>query len=63
MGNLHNHSDYNKDFYAWALESAELLRKNKSKELDVTNIAEEIESMGKSNKRALISHLSVLIMH
>jgi Domain of unknown function DUF29 len=63
MANLHQHSDYDKDFYAWALESAELLRQKKFDQIDIEHIAEEIESMGKSNKRSLINHLSVLITH
>ncbi|MBF0467242.1 MAG: DUF29 domain-containing protein, partial [Nitrospirae bacterium] len=32
-------------------------------EMDVENIAEEIESMGRSEKKELINRLSVLIMH
>lgn len=62
MGHL-NHQTYDKDFYAWAIENAELLRQKKFEEIDIDNIAEEIESMGKSNKRSLFSHLSVLIAH
>ena len=62
MKNFGNHS-YDKDFYAWALENAELLRQKKFEEIDIENIAEEIESMGKSNKRSLFSHLSVLMAH
>jgi len=31
--------------------------------IDVENIAEEIESMGKSEKRELISRLAVLLAH
>lgn len=63
MGQLNHHSNYDRDFYAWAIENAELLKQKKFEEIDVDNIAEEIESMGKSNKRALFSHLSVLIAH
>ena len=32
-------------------------------EIDIENLIEEIESMGKSQKRALESRLTVLIMH
>ena len=58
-----NHSLYEGDFYAWAMENADLLRQKKFEEIDVENIAEEIESMGKSNKRSLFSHMSILIAH
>ena len=54
---------YDKDFYQWTLYNAELLRQGKITEIDIQNIAEELESMGKSQKRELISRLAVLIMH
>lgn len=63
MSHLNNHSTYDKDFYAWTIENAELLRQKKFEEIDIDNIAEEIESMGKGNKRSVFSHLSVLIAH
>jgi hypothetical protein len=63
MGHFSHHSVYDQDFYAWAMENAELLKQKKFEEIDIDNIAEEIESMGKSNKRSLFSHLSVLIAH
>lgn len=63
MGNINQHVFYDNDFYAWTIENADLLRQRKFEEIDIENIAEEIESMGKSNKRSLFSHLSVLIAH
>jgi len=59
----HQSPSYDKDFYAWAIETADLLRQKKFDEIDIDNIAEEIESMGKSEKREIISHLSILIAH
>lgn len=55
--------EYNQDFYAWALHNAKLIRQGKLSEVDLENIAEEIESMGKSERRELISRLAVLIAH
>src|SRR5579872_5517180 len=55
--------EYEKDFYAWAVHNARLLRAGKLSEIDVENIAEEIESMGKSEKRELISRLAILLSH
>jgi len=55
--------EYEKDFYAWTTHNAKLLREGKLSEIDVENIAEEIESMGKSDKRELISRLAVLLAH
>lgn len=55
--------EYEKDFYAWALHSAELIRQGKLAEVDLEHIAEEIESMGKSDKRELVSRFAVLLAH
>ncbi len=54
---------YESDFYAWANEQAALLRAGKLSAADVEHIAEEIESMGKTEKRELISRLKVLLLH
>jgi hypothetical protein len=54
---------YDQDFYAWANEQAGLLRAGKLSEADIEHIAEEIESMGKSEKRELVNRLSQLLMH
>lgn len=54
---------YEKDFYAWANEQAALLRSGKLAEADIEHIAEEIESMGKTEKRELVSRLTVLLLH
>ncbi|KJR41763.1 protein of unknown function DUF29 [Candidatus Magnetoovum chiemensis] len=54
---------YERDFYQWSLKTAELIRQGRFAELDIENIAEEIESLGRNNKRELLSRLSVLIMH
>ena len=54
---------YDTDFHAWANEQAALLRAGRLTEADIENIAEEIESMGRSEKRELINRLSVLMLH
>jgi len=54
---------YDADFFAWANEQAGLLRAGRLSEADIENIAEEIESMGKTEKRELISRLKVLMVH
>jgi Domain of unknown function DUF29 len=51
------------DFYAWANEQATLLRAGRLSEADIENIAEEIESMGRGEKRELVSRLTVLLVH
>jgi hypothetical protein len=54
---------YERDFYAWANEQAALLRAGRLEAADIANIAEEIESMGRSEKRELVSRLTVLLLH
>ena len=54
---------YERDFYAWANEQAELLRSGKLAQADIEHIAEEIESMGKTEKRELLNRLAVLLLH
>lgn len=54
---------YERDYYAWANEQAGLLRAGKLAEADVANIIEEIESMGRSERRELINRLVVLLLH
>src|ERR1700723_630738 len=63
MTKLAHDSDYDRDFYAWANKQAALLRAGKLGEADFEHIAEEIESMGKSEKRELVSRLTVLLVH
>ncbi|HEY2619603.1 MAG TPA: DUF29 domain-containing protein [Acetobacteraceae bacterium] len=58
-----SNSLYDQDFYAWANEQAALLRAGKLTEADIENIAEEIESMGRSEKRELVSRLTMLLQH
>ena len=54
---------YDADFYGWAMEQAQLLRAGRLEAADTLNIAEEIESMGRSEKRELINRLAVLMAH
>lgn len=54
---------YDTDFYAWANEQAALLRSGRLAEADIAHIAEEIETMGRAEKRELVSRLTVLLMH
>jgi len=54
---------YESDFYGWAMEQAALLRAGRLDVADIANIAEEIESMGRGEKRELVNRLSVLLLH
>jgi hypothetical protein len=54
---------YDQDFYEWSLSMAQLLRQHRWDELDIENIAEEIESLGRSDKHAVENRLRVLLRH
>jgi hypothetical protein len=55
--------NYDTDVYAWTLQNAALLRAGRLGEIDALNIAEELESMGKSIRHAVRSRLAVLMAH
>jgi len=54
---------YDTDFYAWTLEQSQLLRSGDWKSVDIVHLVEEIESLGKQEKRELENRLGVLIGH
>ena len=58
MGNL-----YETDIVAWAEQQAAFLRRGEWSSLDIANLAEEIEDVGKSEQRELCSRLAVLLSH
>lgn len=58
-----NTQNYREDFHAWAYQNARLLREGRFEEIDIENIAEELEDMGSSKARELESRLGVLLAH
>lgn len=54
---------YEQDYYLWLEKTASLLRDGMLSELDIPNLIEEIEDMGRSQKDALESNLVVVLMH
>ena len=54
---------YEQDFYLWLQTNIKLLKQGKFAEIDLENLLEELESMGRSEKNALKSNLRVLLMH
>ena len=51
------------DFYTWAMETARALRERRSEVVDWDSVAEELEDMGRSEKRELTNRLAVLLTH
>jgi hypothetical protein len=54
---------YERDFFQWTQITAALLRQGKWHEVDPESVAEELESLGKRDRRELASRLQILVMH
>ena len=54
---------YEQDYYLWLQHTLKLLREHQFSELDIPHLIEEIEDMGRSEKRAVESNLVVILMH
>jgi hypothetical protein len=54
---------YDRDYYLWLSHTANLISEGKFSEIDAANLIEEIEDMGRSEKRAIESNLVVLLLH
>ncbi|MDB9308075.1 DUF29 domain-containing protein [Aphanizomenon sp. CS-733/32] len=60
--NLNDHL-YETDFYAWTQQQANLLRYQQWNQVDLVNLIEEVESLGRKERQELRNRLSVLIGH
>jgi ribosomal protein L29 len=56
-------ANYVQDFYGWTQEQAALLRAGRLSELDIGNLLEEVEAMGRGERKELASPLEVLLTH
>ena len=54
---------YDTDFHEWAETQAALLRRRAANMLDWDNLAEEIESLAKSDEREVASRLLLICQH
>ena len=54
---------YNEDFYSWVKITAKLLREKRFNEIDLDNLIDEVETLGRSERKAIKSNLKVLLMH
>lgn len=54
---------YDNDFFKWTKSQAKFLKNEEFSKLDRDNLIEEIESLGRSQKDKLKSHLENLLMH
>lgn len=56
-------ANYDTDFYRWSRDQAAHLKKQEFAKLDIDNLIEEIESLGRSERSALESYLANLFLH
>ena len=54
---------YERDYFAWTQQQATMLRSGQLSGVDALHLAEEIEDLGRSEKRALASRMMVLLAH
>jgi Domain of unknown function DUF29 len=54
---------YDSDFFEWTQNAAEDLRRRRVTEADIEHIAEEIEDLGKRDRRETRSRMTVLLVH
>ena len=54
---------YDTDFAEWADHTSELIRSGRFTEIDAANVAEEIASLGRAERKAIRSQLQRLMMH
>lgn len=56
-------ADIEADFYQWCFEQAELVRLKRFDELDLANVIEELETLGRSERNALIGSYRLILSH
>jgi hypothetical protein len=54
---------YERDFCLWLEEQTRLLREGRLDQLDVANLLEEIESMGRKDRKAIKGNLVIVLLH
>ncbi len=54
---------YTTDFNLWAQQTAQLLRERRWQEIDLEYLIEEVEDLGKSERRGISSQLTRLLLH
>ena len=56
-------TNYSTDLNLWALETADLIREGRWQNIDLEHLVEELEDLGKSEKRGIASQLVRLLIH
>lgn len=54
---------YEEDYHLWLMNTIHQLQHGKLAKVDMVNLIEELEAMGRSQKSAIESNLRILLMH
>ena len=54
---------YDEDFYVWTEVQADLLRARRFEALDLANLIEEVEALGRAERKEVLSNATVIIEH
>jgi Domain of unknown function DUF29 len=54
---------YERDYYAWVQDQVRAMREHRIEELDWFNVVEEIEDLGKGEKRSIESRIARIVEH
>ena len=54
---------YNTDFVKWSEHTAQLLKEKRFEELELEPLIDEVESLGKSDRKQLKKRLTILLVH
>jgi hypothetical protein len=54
---------YSTDFSVWINQTVQFLREHRWLEIDLPNLIQEVEDLGKSERRAIASQLTRLLLH
>lgn len=56
-------SSYAQDFNQWTVETADLLRDRRWADIDVAHLIEEVQDLGKRERRSIESYLVIILIH
>ena len=54
---------YDEDFFVWTEVQADLLRARRFEALDLDNLIEEVEALGRAEKKEVLSNATVVVEH
>jgi hypothetical protein len=54
---------YTTDFNLWIAQTTQRLREKRWQEIDVEHLVDEVENLGKSDRRGIASQLTRLLLH